>query len=76
MTKDAAGLRTGPKDSYHDKVFEEEINHLINVTKEHYELYAVTLLLASNMLFDHTGLSQDILQRCHEIRLLRAAVGA
>ena len=43
MTKDAAGLRTGPKDSYHDKVFEEEINNLINVTKEHYELYVVSL---------------------------------
>ena len=42
MTKDAAGLRTGPKDSYHDKVFEEEINNLINITKEHYELYAST----------------------------------
>ncbi|KAH9056465.1 leucyl-tRNA synthetase [Lactarius vividus] len=38
MTKDATGLRTGPKDSYHDKVFEEEINNLINITKEHYEL--------------------------------------
>lgn len=37
MTKDASGLRTGPKDSYHDKVFEEEINNLISVTKEHYE---------------------------------------
>jgi leucyl-tRNA synthetase len=75
MTKDAAGLRTGPKDSYHDKVFEEEINNLINVTKEHYELCVNhSLLLASNMLFDRTGLSQDILQGCHEIRLLRAAV--
>ncbi|KAN0141985.1 hypothetical protein V8E53_000447 [Lactarius tabidus] len=38
MTKDASGLRTGPKDSYHDKVFEEEINNLINITKGHYEL--------------------------------------
>ena len=43
MTKDAAGLRTGPKDSYHDKVFEEEINNLIYITKENYELYATTL---------------------------------
>lgn len=43
MTKDAAGLRTGPKNSYHDKVFEEEINNLINITKEHYESYAATL---------------------------------
>ena len=75
MTKDAAGLRTGPKDSYHDKVFEEEINNLINVTKEHYDLYAVTLLLVSNMLSDRSGLLQDILQGCHEVRLLRAAVG-
>lgn len=38
MIKDATGLRTGPKDSYHDKVFEEEVNNLINTTKEHYEL--------------------------------------
>ena len=75
MTKDAAGLRTGPKDSYHDKVFEDEINNLINVTKEHYELYAVTLLLASNMLSDRAGLLQDILQGRHEVRLLRTAVG-
>jgi leucyl-tRNA synthetase len=40
MIKEGAGLRTGPKDSYHDKVFEEEINNLINITKERYELYA------------------------------------
>jgi len=38
MTKEGAGLRTGPKDSYHDKVFEEEINNLINITKEQYDL--------------------------------------
>jgi leucyl-tRNA synthetase len=44
MTKEGAGLRTGPKDSYHDKVFEEEINNLINITKEQYELYATSLL--------------------------------
>ncbi len=52
MTKDAAGLRTGPKDSYHDKVFEEEINNLINTTKEHYELYAATLSLSLTF-FEH-----------------------
>jgi hypothetical protein len=45
MTKEGAGLRTGPKNSYHDKVFEEEINNLINITKEQYELYAASLLL-------------------------------
>ena len=39
MTKEGAGLRTGPKDSYHDKIFEEEINNMINITKEQYELY-------------------------------------
>ncbi|KAI0270544.1 hypothetical protein BC834DRAFT_922502 [Gloeopeniophorella convolvens] len=38
MNKEGAGLRTGPKNSYHDKVFEEEINNLINITKGHYEL--------------------------------------
>ncbi|KAH7921139.1 leucyl-tRNA synthetase [Leucogyrophana mollusca] len=32
-----ATLRQGPKDSYHDRVFEEEINDLINITKSHYE---------------------------------------
>ena len=74
MTKDAAGLRTGPKDSYHDKVFEEEINNLINVTKEHYELYA-TFLSFPNLLSNRTRFSQNILQGRHEIRFLRAAVG-
>jgi leucyl-tRNA synthetase len=44
MTKEGAGLRAGPKDSYHDKVFEEEINNLINITKEQYELYVASLL--------------------------------
>jgi len=43
MTKEGAGLRTGPKDSYHDKVFEEDINNLINITKEQYNLYATSL---------------------------------
>ncbi|KAH9990344.1 leucyl-tRNA synthetase [Russula vinacea] len=38
MTKEGAGLRTGPKNSYHDKVFEEEINNLINITNEQYQL--------------------------------------
>lgn len=42
MIKEGAGLRTGPKDSYHDKVFEEEVNNLINITKEQYELYATS----------------------------------
>ena len=39
--KEGAGLRTGPKNSYHDKVFEEEINNLINITNEQYEKYVV-----------------------------------
>ena len=43
MTKEGTGLRKGPKDSYHDKVFEEEINNLINITKEQYDLYAASL---------------------------------
>ena len=46
MTNDASGLRTGPKDSYHDKVFEEEVNNLINITKEHYESCATALFLS------------------------------
>jgi leucyl-tRNA synthetase len=37
MMKEGAGLRTGPKNSYHDKVFEEEVNSLINITNEQYE---------------------------------------
>lgn len=44
MMKEGAGLRTGPKNSYHDKVFEEEINNLINITKEQYEKYVVPSL--------------------------------
>jgi hypothetical protein len=43
MTKEGAGLRTGPKNSYHDKVFEEEINNLINITNEQYEKYVASL---------------------------------
>jgi leucyl-tRNA synthetase len=45
MTKEGAGLRTGPKNSYHDKVFEEEINNLINTTNEQYHLYAASLCI-------------------------------
>jgi hypothetical protein len=52
MTKEGAGLRTGPKNSYHDKVFEEEINNLINITKEQYELYATSLLTVLHLLID------------------------
>ncbi|EGN94714.1 hypothetical protein SERLA73DRAFT_96086 [Serpula lacrymans var. lacrymans S7.3] len=37
MIKDQATLRQGPRNSYHDRVFEEEINDLINITKGHYE---------------------------------------
>ncbi|EEB90945.1 hypothetical protein MPER_10780, partial [Moniliophthora perniciosa FA553] len=37
MLKDQSGMRTGPRDSYHDKVFEHEINDLINITKSHYD---------------------------------------
>ena len=31
------GMRQGPKDSYHDKIFEHEVNELINVTQSHYD---------------------------------------
>jgi leucyl-tRNA synthetase len=37
MFKDESNLRTGPKNSYHDRVFEEEIVDLINITKSHYD---------------------------------------
>jgi len=36
MIKNESSLRTGEK-QYHDRVFEEEINELINVTQQHYE---------------------------------------
>ncbi|TCD60815.1 cytosolic leucyl tRNA synthetase, partial [Steccherinum ochraceum] len=36
MIKDDSALRTGEK-NYHDTVFEEEVNDLINITKGHYE---------------------------------------
>ncbi|CAK5271807.1 unnamed protein product [Mycena citricolor] len=37
MIKDQATLRTGKKGSYHDVVFEQETNELINITQSHYE---------------------------------------
>lgn len=36
MTTDQSGLRHGPR-AYHDNVFEEEINELINITNKHYD---------------------------------------
>ncbi|KAF8890674.1 hypothetical protein BD779DRAFT_1610758 [Infundibulicybe gibba] len=36
MMKDKQNLRHGPR-NYHDQVFEEEINDLINITQSHYE---------------------------------------
>ena len=36
MVKDQASLRHGPR-NYHDDVFEQEINDLINITQIHYE---------------------------------------
>ncbi|KAG7088680.1 hypothetical protein E1B28_012651 [Marasmius oreades] len=36
MLKDHS-LRNGPRNSYHDKVFEHEVNELINITKGHYD---------------------------------------
>ncbi|KAF9463322.1 leucine-tRNA ligase [Collybia nuda] len=37
MVKDAPNMRQGPRNSYHDLVFEQEVNELINVTQSHYE---------------------------------------
>jgi len=51
MMKEGAGLRTGPKNSYHDKVFEEEINHLINITNEQYEKYIASLSILTLSLY-------------------------
>ena len=42
MNNDDSKLRTGDM-NYHDKVFEEEVNELINVTKGHYEAYVIPL---------------------------------
>ncbi|KAF8970605.1 hypothetical protein BDZ97DRAFT_1724807 [Flammula alnicola] len=36
MVKDQANLRHGPR-NYHDQVFEQEVNDLINITQSHYE---------------------------------------
>lgn len=36
-----AKLRSSSEKNYHDIVFEEEINELINVTKSHYEAYVI-----------------------------------
>lgn len=41
MLKDEAKLRIGEK-NYHDKVFEEEVNDLINITQGHYEKYVLS----------------------------------
>ena len=40
MMKDDAKLRTGPH-NYHDQVFENEINNLITLTKESYDLCVI-----------------------------------
>ncbi|KAJ7434072.1 hypothetical protein FB451DRAFT_1312782 [Mycena latifolia] len=37
MVKDEPNLRHGPKNLYHDLVFEQEVNDLINITQSHYE---------------------------------------
>ncbi|KAJ7670528.1 leucine-tRNA ligase [Mycena rosella] len=37
MVKDEANLRHGPKNLYHDLIFEQEVNDLINITQSHYE---------------------------------------
>jgi leucyl-tRNA synthetase len=34
---DQSKLRTGPRNSYYDKVFEEEIKELTNIAKESYQ---------------------------------------
>ena len=38
MVKDQGNLRHGPR-TYHDQVFEQEVNDLINITQSHYEVY-------------------------------------
>jgi leucyl-tRNA synthetase len=45
-------LRHGPKNSFHDKVFEQEVNNLINITQSHYEAYVALFrdLWSSNCL--------------------------
>ena len=44
MVKDQANLRHGPR-NYHDQVFENEVNDLINITQSHYEAYVELFLL-------------------------------
>jgi leucyl-tRNA synthetase len=45
MIKEEPNMRQGPRDSYHDRAFEDEINELINITQTHYEAYAWSLIL-------------------------------
>jgi leucyl-tRNA synthetase len=37
MVKEEPNLRHGPQDSYHDQVFKNEIDDLINITQGHYD---------------------------------------
>lgn len=39
MINDEPNLRHGARNSYHDQVFEQEINDLINITQTHYDAY-------------------------------------
>ncbi|KAJ3523955.1 hypothetical protein NMY22_g11212 [Coprinellus aureogranulatus] len=69
MVENQSKLRTGPR-NFHDDVFENEINDLINITKSHYEAYV-------NPHSDTTAYLADIhfqhqLQGRPEVRLLRA----
>lgn len=38
MVENQSKLRTGPR-NFHDDVFENEVNDLINITKSHYDAY-------------------------------------
>lgn len=38
---EAGKLRTGPKDSFWDQVFENEMNELVEETRKRYDRYAV-----------------------------------
>jgi hypothetical protein len=41
MVNDKANLRHGPR-NFHDDVFENEMNDLINITQGHYEAYEIS----------------------------------
>jgi hypothetical protein len=47
---EAGKLRSGPKDTFWDQIFENEMNELIQATKEHYDGYVDSLKIYAALL--------------------------